>query len=147
MSSRVPQGSVLGPLLFLIFVNDIPCGIEGYIRLFADDVKMVCSTLDKASVQVYLSKLDDWQKCWVLRFNTKDNKCKILLVGKANPGHYYALGGADLPRTDSEKDPGVFVNETLDWRSQIAKAVKKAKSVIGWTTRNVISREKDVCFA
>ena len=141
---RVPQGSVLGPLLFLIFINDIPFGIEGYISLFADDVKMVCSTLDKVSVQEDLNKLDDWQKRWLLRFNTKDNKCKILHIGKANPGHCYVLGGAELPKTDAEKDLGVLVNETLDWKSQIVKAVKKAKSVIGWTTRNVISREKDV---
>ncbi|KAL5255423.1 hypothetical protein ACHWQZ_G010850 [Mnemiopsis leidyi] len=144
VSSGVPQGSVLGPLLFLIFINDIPFGIEGYISLFADDVKMVCSTLDKVSVQEDLNKLDDWQKRWLLRFNTKDNKCKILHIGKANPGHCYVLGGAELPKTDAEKDLGVLVNETLDWKSQIVKAVKKAKSVIGWTTRNVISREKDV---
>ena len=81
---------------------------------------------------------------WLLTFNVKDNKCKLIHVGKNNPLNVYNLGGIELPSSDEEKDLGILINSSLDWQPQINNLIGKAKSMIGWTTRNVISREKDV---
>ena len=76
--SGVPQGSVLGPLLFLLFINDIPNGIQSFLLLFADDIKLVVDAKSKDITQNDLNVLSKWQKDWLLSFNTIDKKCKIL---------------------------------------------------------------------
>ena len=142
--SGVPQGSVLGPLLFLIYINDLPDGIDSYISLFADDVKLIVSSKNIAKTQEDLKKLEEWQKKWLLRFNMADNKCKVLHLGKNNPRSIYSLNSTNLPVVNVEKDLGVYVDNTLKWEENIEKAISKAKKTIGWVTRNVISRDKSV---
>ena len=144
VTSGVPQGSVLGPLLFLVFINDLPNGLHSYMSLFADDVKLICSTKDFLKTQDDLDSLDAWQKSWLLSFNTKYNKCKVIYVGKNNTKNEYFLSGKLLPETDVEKDLGVYVKSDLNWKYHIQKSISKAKAIIGWVTRNVISREKTV---
>ena len=97
-----------------------------------------------ALTQHYLDKLNEWQKTWLLNFNTKDGKCKVLHIGKNNPNNAYFLDGVSLPLTNAEKDLGIIINQKLSWVEQIQKSIAKAKSMIGWTTKNVISRKKDV---
>ena len=140
VTSGVPQGSVLGPILFLIYINDLPDGIDSCVSLFADDVKMIVSCKDIMTTQHDLTKLGAWQKTWLLKFNTADAKCKVLHIGKNNPRHTYYLDGVALPIVDSEKDLGVFVDEKLNWKENIYKAISKAKQTSGWVTRIVISR-------
>lgn len=144
MTSGIPQGSVLGPLLFLIYINDLPNGLQSFLSLFADDVKMLAETTDLNATQNDLNKLNQWQKDWLLCFNTTDQKCKVLHVGKNNPKNSYFLDGHLLPETTLEKDLGLYVNEELEWNDNIRSAINKTNSMIGWVTRNVITREQRV---
>ena len=144
VSSGVPQGTVLGPLLFLIYINDLPDGIKSFVSLFADDLKIVTRSSNHSIAQQDLDKLSEWEKTWLLTFNVNDNKCKVLHIGKTNPCTDYNLNGCKLPQVYSEKDLGLNTTDSLNWSTHIQKSINKAKSVIGWISRNLISREKEV---
>ena len=131
VTSGVPQGSVLGPLLFIIFINDLPNGLYSYISLFADDVKLICSTKNVKKTQADLDALKAWQNSWLLKFNTTDNKCKVLHVGKNNERNQYYLNGEVLPATVMEKDLGVYVEPDLKWKYQIQKSINKVNASPG----------------
>ena len=79
--SGVPQGSVLGPLLFLLFVNDLPEGIKAIIKLFADDVKMIVNPFINLTADLQLLEL--WESRWCLNFNV--DKCMVMQIGSCNP--------------------------------------------------------------
>ena len=68
--SGVPQGSVLGPLLFVLFINDLPDGIKNISKLFADDLKLIANAKNNIDVTEDLSKLEEWEALWLLNFNT-----------------------------------------------------------------------------
>ena len=144
ITSGVPQGSVLGPLLFLIYINDLPDGIKSYISMFADDVKMLARSPAAIDSQEDINKMLQWQDAWLLTFNTKDEKCKVLHVGKANPCHKYYMGEEPLPVVDCEKDLGVYVSNDLSWDEHIYKSINKANSIVAWVDRSVICRSPEV---
>ena len=144
VTSGIPQGSVLGPLLFVLYINDLPDNIRNCVSLFADDLKMYGSAKDKHCIQNDLNYLTTWQNKWLLKFNTKDKKCKVLHIGKGNPCNQYFLDDNLLPVIQSEKDLGVLVTNDWKWNKYIDSCVNKAKSCIAWITRNVISRSPDV---
>ena len=144
VTSGVPQGSVLGPLLFLLFINDLPEEIRNHVSLFADDLKMHGRSLERELNQNDLNTLNNWQNVWLLTFNTRDNKCKVMHVGRNNPCNEYYLGDTLLPSVTSEKDLGVLHNSALNWDDQISSCIKKANSVIAWICRTVISRSVEV---
>ena len=147
VTSGVPQGSVLGPLLFLIFINDIPNGIKSFLLLFADDLKLIVNAKLKDATQQDLDLLSEWQKKWLLSFNTIDGKCKVLSISKSgtreNINKYY-LNDSLLPNVANEKDLGVNIESNLAWGSHIQSNISKAKQCTGWVKRNVISRNADV---
>ena len=76
--SGVPQGSVLGPILFLLFINDLPDHIKSIILLFADDLKLIANAVNKGIIDEDLKSLERWEDMWCLRFNL--DKCKVLHI-------------------------------------------------------------------
>ena len=137
--SGVPQGSVLGPLLFLLFINDLPENIKNEIKIFADDVKMVVDPREMEPIQCDLNKLCMWENVWMLKFNLE--KCKVLHVGRNNPRNAYKFLGGNLNRCTEEKDLGVTFNEKFSFHEHIYTSISKAKSSLAWLLRNTLSRD------
>ena len=109
--SGVPQGSVLGPILFLVYINDLEEGVTGKILKFADDTKLfrkVKEIGDKQNLQDDIDKLVKWSDKWQMLFNF--GKCKCLHTGSINTGMNYEMGGTILSKTVKEKDLGVTMN-------------------------------------
>ena len=94
VTSGIPQGSVLGPLLFVLYINDLPACVDNYIRLFADDTK-VFSQSDNiegtSTLQEDLDKLQDWSAKWLLRFHPE--KCHVLKLGSKKSRQIYHMQG------------------------------------------------------
>ena len=108
--SGVPQGSVLGPVLFLIFINDLDCGILSSILKFADDTKLfgvVNSHDDSQILQHDQHEFTDWSNDWQMTFNV--DKCKAMHVGRTNLHSKYYMNEIELGDTAEEKDLGVIV--------------------------------------
>ena len=98
--SGVLQGSVLGPILFLVYINDLEEGVTGKILKFADDTKLfrkVKEIGDKQNLQDDIDKLVKWSDKWQMLFNL--GKCKCLHTGSINTGMNYEMGGTILSKT------------------------------------------------
>ena len=133
--SGVPQGSVVGPVLFVIFINDLPDGIKGKITMFADDVKLfriIRSIHDCQELQSDLDKLYDWSVKWQLHFNPK--KCQVLRIGNPPPYNYSIVdvtsGKKVLLKSEmSARDLGVTHSADLKHERHVKEIVAKATKV------------------
>ena len=140
VTSGVPQGSVLGPILFLIFINDLPLEVISHVSLFADDSKLFTKIVAEhnkgtdnhngtEALQRDLNSVKEWASRWKMEFNV--DKCKIMHLGPKNLKHTYTMGGTDLAVTSEEKDLGVLIDNKLNFRSHIKGIVSKANRVLG----------------
>jgi hypothetical protein len=135
--SGIPQGSILGPLLFLLFINDMPDLFEQFCELFADDTKLLATIkniTDCKNLQSDLDKASDWANTWKMKFN--NDKCKVMHIGKKNQLYEYSMPTDSTQRkilgtTDSERDLGVIISRDLKWKCQTQKAANNANAILG----------------
>ena len=138
VSSGVPQGSVIGPLLFVLYVNDLPEVVSSMTYLFADDTKIFTKTPGGCTqLQEDLNSLQVWSDTWLLRFNA--SKCKVMHMGKNEDNQEYKMGSNGkevvLGSVNVEKDLGVNFDCELKFNTHIDTQVKKANKLLGMIRR------------
>jgi hypothetical protein len=137
--SGIPQGSVLGPLLFIIFINDLPDLYgDASIYLFADDAKMfkyITKPEDSADLQNCCNYLQKWTDRWLMKLNI--DKCKVLSIGREGNVVKYSYGlntvsgFKELEQVSSIKDLGIIVDNHLTFAEHIHAKINKAYSMLG----------------
>jgi hypothetical protein len=135
-TAGVPQGSILGPLLFLVFINDITTNIESDIHLFADDTSLM-DIIDHHIVSYNklnrdLTRLSAWSKKWLVNFNA--SKTVYLQISrKLNPcpKPILYLNGEQIKEVPCHKHLGLTFNRTLNWSDHIGQLVTKASRCVG----------------
>ena len=141
VNSGVPQGSMLGPFLFLIYINDISRKIMSNTKLFADDTKVYRilrdTKEDVEELQKDLIRLESWSNDWRLKFNT--DKCEAMCMSKKNDysSPQYQLCGNQLKAVSEVKDLGIYITSNLSWSMQANKCANKANSVLRFIRRTV----------
>ena len=137
--SGTPQGTVLGPHFFLLYINDIHHQVSSTTRLFADDClvyREVNSTEDEAALQSDLNTMVRWSNTWGMHFNP--TKCKTMRVSrKATPGRTnYNLLGVELEEKDEIQYLGIFIQKDVRWNKQSQHASSKATRTLNFIKRN-----------
>ena len=140
--SGVPQGSVLGPVLFLIFINDLPENIRSSVRLFADDCVLyrnVESPTDCQILQDDLNSLAQWEADWQMKFNVA--KCHSMRVTRHPPDKHiqfdYTLHQQRLEQVQSAKYIGITISDDLNWGQHISEISSKATKTLGFLRHNL----------
>ena len=143
--SGVPQGSVLGPILFLVYIDNLEEGVSCNILKFADDSKLFRKTKDigdKQTLQDDIDKLVRWSEKWQMLFNF--GKCKCPHTGPGNTGMNYEMGGNILTKTVNEKYLGVSINANMKVSEQCRIAASKGNQILGMIRRNITYKEKSL---
>ena len=147
--SGVPQGTVLGPLLFLCFINDIVTVVDPHtqIRLFADDCllyRSIRSVQDQIQLQTDLSALSKWSHSWGMHFNP--SKCNILSISNCREPliKFYKLEGSILDHVEAAKYLGILIENTLTFTGHIRTIVSKANQKLGFLKRNLRNTPTEV---
>ena len=145
--SGVPQGSVLGPVLFVVFINDIvgSIGTLASANLFADDVKLysrINDTIEASVLQRVLDEIVDWADYWQLSINI--NKCNVLHLGSGNLLIEYYIKGKKLEFADTVRDLGVETDCKLSYDYHIENIVRQAYMRVGVLFKSFVSRDCDL---
>ena len=147
VTSGVPQGSVLGPILFLIYINDLPDEVCSQVRLFADDTALYLTMESEDSGSTLQSDLDIlsmWETRWDMEFNP--SKCQVVHVaGSKRPvKRDYILHGQVLESVTCAKYLGVDISCSLTWNSHIDRITGSANRTLGFLRRNIKTRMSKV---
>jgi hypothetical protein len=122
VDSGVPQGTVMGPLLFLLYINDLPKCVKSSVRLFADDCLLyrpIHGEEDQVSLQKDLQKLSEWAETWGMSFNP--SKCYIMTVSnkKEHPVQLYSMMGCILSKVTDITYLGITISEIYNGRNRL----------------------------
>jgi hypothetical protein len=136
--SGVPQRSILGPILFVAFINDLLEAVSSVCFMYADDTKVYNSVKDasnKAQLQDDFDSLVNWADTWQLRFNA--DKCKVLHLGKINEQQDYSMRRHDcneramIEKSCVEKDLGVYVDKELKFSKLVETQANTSNKLLG----------------
>ncbi|KAF7241053.1 RNA-directed DNA polymerase from mobile element jockey [Varanus komodoensis] len=144
VTSGVPQGSVLGPFLFNLFINDMEEGVNSLLIKFTDDTKtgaVVTTEEQVLQIQKDLDRLWKWAGDNRMAFSV--DKCKVLHLGHRNSCHKYRLGDKWLESSTCESDLVVLVDCRLNMSQQCDVVVKRANATLGCIARSVASRSRE----
>ena len=138
--SGVPQGTVLGPVLFLVFINDLPSTVNSQCKLFADDLviyREVKCREDEKRMQEDLDKLSEWEDTWGMKFHP--DKCEHIIITRKRSPHIssYTLRGHQLQTVSEAKYLGVTITSKLEWKDHIDMIAKKSNKTLGFLRRNL----------
>ena len=142
VDSGVPQGTVLGPILFLCHINELPECVRSQTRLFANDCLLyreIKTQEDHHTLQQTLKHLESWAKTWGMSFNAK--KCYILST-RQKSNYFYSLDNTILQQVTFNPYLGITISEDLKWSRHINNISKKANSTLGFLRRNLRSCPK-----
>lgn len=133
VTSEVPQGSVLAPIMFVIYINDMTEGVTSYMNMFADDAKLlrrVTNEEDCMALNQDLDKISEWSRKWEMAFNT--NKCSVLEFGKSSRrvAGNYSLSDERIMKKTKEKDLGVTITDKLSFGKHINKITGETYNLI-----------------
>lgn len=147
--SGIPQGSIMGPILFTLFVNDLPQKINSIISMFADDTKLylpLTSDNSHAELVADLNYLQMWAEQMQMKFHP--SKCKVMHMGKNNPHKDYVMMDSEnqpytLEETDVEKDLGVYIDSKLKFTQHCQEKINKANKILGYIRHTFKHLNKD----
>ena len=147
--SGVPQGTVLGPLLFLIYmyINDLPSKVRSIARVFADDCllyRTITSEENATALQEDLDQLQQWERDWQMKFNP--NKCEVIRITNKRKviNSSYKIHNQTLQQTSKARYLGVTIDSSLSWNPHVAAVTKKANNTVSFLQRNLSTCPKDV---
>ena len=150
VKSGVPQGSVLGPLLFVIYINDLDESVSSGVLKFADDTKLIkrihsdsrSSFIDVADLQVDLDELASWSKNWQMAFNVSKFAC--VHSGRSNPAQEYFVDNEAIPSVECQKDLGIWITPSMDHSHQCNVVARTCHRTICWIRRTFQNWNKDI---
>ena len=146
--SGVPQGTVLGPLLFSLYINGISSDIESEIRLFADDCvcyREIKDEVDTMKLQRDIDRLGSWAREWGMIFQPV--KCNMMQLTRKRIKKIhasYTLEGTDLENVESIEYLGVTITSDLRWNTHVSNVCTKANRTLGFLRRNLYSCPQEV---
>uniref|UniRef100_A0A4W3H3U0 Reverse transcriptase domain-containing protein n=1 Tax=Callorhinchus milii TaxID=7868 RepID=A0A4W3H3U0_CALMI len=145
VTSGVPQGSVLGPQLFTIYINDLDEDIECNVSKFADDTKLgsrVSSQDDAKRLQQDIDRLGEWASRWQMEFNV--SKCEIIHLSSKNKRTDYFLEGEKSDSVSIQRDLGVLVHQSQKVSLQVQQATKKANGMLAFISKGLEYKSREV---
>ena len=145
VSSSVPQGSVLGPILFQIYIDDMTRNLDCESYLYADDTKIAMETSTQEQIQKLqqnINKMQRWAENARMKFNLK--KCAVLHFGKNNRNSAYELCQQTIRNSSTERDLGVLISDTGKFNEHVESVISKANQLIGLVKRNFVTKDAEV---
>ena len=141
VTSGVPQGSVLGPILFLLYINDINENVQSSIRLCTDDsiiYRKINSNIDHQIIQTDLIQFEKWSDKLQIQLNILSKCVHLPITNKTKPSsHQYLLFGHPLSEVASHSYLGVKLDSKLSWAKHITEINSKSSKVIGMVKRTL----------
>ena len=138
VTSGVPQGSVIGPALFLIYINDLPNRVKSKVRLFADDTIIYTTANNSDQLMGDLKSLEAWEREWNMEFHPA--KCEYIRFSRKKnkaPAPNYKLHDEVIPTAKTIKYLGVKIQDDLKWNSHIEYITTKASNTLGFIRRTI----------
>ena len=134
VSAGVPQGSVLGPLLFLVYINDIGDKLLSLSRLFADDTSLGYASQDEDQIKYVINhdlhELGDWSKRWLMSFNPDKTEIMLFKNVENSTNFYFYFDGKLIPLTSNHKYLLITFSEEAKWNKHVANLIKSVSKHI-----------------